>query len=659
MKVLKTDLNQKVRNLPSFKSEALLPVFEAIANSIHAIEEKKFTGGEKPQIVIEVVRDQINGVEKSNASIDAFYIYDNGIGFDESNYESFITADSPKKVSIGGKGVGRFLWLRAFDKVVINSSYCLDNEFYDREIKFDLAGGIVDSVKKSELAITKSCVQLLGFKDEYRRLPSAYKTANKIAQRILEHCLFYFISGTDIEFILIDGDCRLSLNELFESEIKINITKEQLRVGSVDFVLNHIRLFNTHELNSKISFCANGRSVKEIQISKSLGTSLPFDEENGKKFFYAAYVSSSYLDDNVDAFRMNFSGIEDDSLSLYDELPSIKEVEKAVCERAKIFLREYLEAAQKQKTKLVGEYVSVKEPSLRAVPFYCPEIYNEIEPNSSHEKVHEILYKHKGKAELEIQKKTEKLLKTQKASLEELTPITDELIEKITSFQKDNLVSYLLDRWRVLNILEKKIEINIDGKFSNEDIIHDIIIPRKTTTDSLLFNQHNLWIIDENLNYHAYAASDKPLNEITDTESTERPDVLAFAEVDESSIAKSVSIIELKKPQRRNFDQQPVSQVYNYLRKVQQGNKIKQLNGRDLRVGSGTKYYCYVLCDINDEIKMFTEDNGNYNELYDGLGYYTFNKKLNAWTQIIDFTKIVYDAKRRHKIFFEKLGIIK
>lgn len=659
MNVLKTNLKQKVRNLPSFKSEALLPLFEAIINSIHAIDEKKFFNKEKATIKIEIIRNQIDGVEKSNAPIEEFHIQDNGIGFDEINFESFITSDSPKKVSIGGKGVGRFLWLKSFNKVEIESTYKSGDIFYKRKIKFDLESGIKDHLEETTSKHTGSLVKLLGFKDEYRKLPSAYKTPQKIAQRILEHCLSYFISGLDIDIFLIDGEYIQSLNKLFQEEIHPNLSQENIKVGSVEFILNHIKLFNTHELNSKIAFCANGRSVKEIQISKSLGTSLPFDEENGTKFFYAAYVTSKYLDDHVDTFRMNFSDIEEESLSLYDEYPSIKEIEKQICEYAKRFLSPYLDAAQQAKTILVSEYVSVKEPSLRAVPHYCPEIYNEIEPNSTPEKVHEVLYKHKGKAELEIQKKTDKLLKTQKKSLEEIKPLSDELIEQITSFQKDNLASYLLDRWRVLNILEKKLEINSDGSFSNEDIIHDIIIPRKTTTDALLFDQHNLWIIDENLNYHAYATSDKPLNEITETDSTSRPDVLAFAEVDDSSIAKSVSIIEFKKPQRKNFDQQPVTQVYNYLRKVQQGSKIKQINGRDLRVGIGTKYYCYILCDINDEIKRYTEDNGNFNELYDGLGYYTFNKQLNSWTQIIDFNKIVFDAKRRHKIFFEKLGITK
>jgi hypothetical protein len=34
-----------------------------------------------------------------------------------------------------------------------------------------------------------------------------------------------------------------------------------------------------------------------------------------------------------------------------------------------------------------------------------------------------------------------------------------------------------------------------------------------------------------------------------------------------------------------------------------------------------------------------------------------YNRTLNAHTAILHFDKIVVDAKRRHKAFFEKLGI--
>ena len=41
-------------------------------------------------------------------------ITDNGCGFDEKNFSSFTTADSRFKESKGAKGVGRFIWLKAF-----------------------------------------------------------------------------------------------------------------------------------------------------------------------------------------------------------------------------------------------------------------------------------------------------------------------------------------------------------------------------------------------------------------------------------------------------------------------------------------------------------------------------------------------------------------
>jgi hypothetical protein len=49
MKYLKTNLEGKVRNLPHFKGEALLPVFEAVVNSIQAIEERGNLSGGEPK----------------------------------------------------------------------------------------------------------------------------------------------------------------------------------------------------------------------------------------------------------------------------------------------------------------------------------------------------------------------------------------------------------------------------------------------------------------------------------------------------------------------------------------------------------------------------------------------------------------------------------
>ena len=69
-----------------------------------------------------------------------------------------------------------------------------------------------------------------------------------------------------------------------------------------------------------------------------------------------------------------------------------------------------------------------------------------------------------------------------------------------------------------------------------------------------------------------------------------------------------------------------------------------------------TKFYCYAVCDIAKPIHIYAE-NHNYSKLKDNLGYYTYIPKLNTHLEIIAYDKIVADAKMRHRIFFEKLGI--
>lgn len=50
-------------------------------------------------------------------------IEDNGAGFNTVNFDSFLTFDSAYKMKIGGKGIGRFSWLKVFEKAHITSVF--------------------------------------------------------------------------------------------------------------------------------------------------------------------------------------------------------------------------------------------------------------------------------------------------------------------------------------------------------------------------------------------------------------------------------------------------------------------------------------------------------------------------------------------------------
>lgn len=133
------DLKGRVNRLKLAERNMLLPLFEAIVNSIHAIEDTKNPKGE---INIKLVRSSQSSIDfeggRSTPEIISFEIEDNGIGFNEDNYESFKREYSTHKADRGGLGIGRFMWLKAFHNVSIESVYYQDSKPKKRNFSFNL-----------------------------------------------------------------------------------------------------------------------------------------------------------------------------------------------------------------------------------------------------------------------------------------------------------------------------------------------------------------------------------------------------------------------------------------------------------------------------------------------------------------------------------------
>ncbi len=132
---LNANLVKRVQRLPkpARTSDALQPVFEAVSNSIHAIyarwkEQAAFNG--KIEIVVNTNRS------KRDVWVT---VEDNGIGLDDENFEAFLTTDTDHKISFGGKGVGRLLWLDCFGSTRIVSRYLQNGDMRERRFTFRLS----------------------------------------------------------------------------------------------------------------------------------------------------------------------------------------------------------------------------------------------------------------------------------------------------------------------------------------------------------------------------------------------------------------------------------------------------------------------------------------------------------------------------------------
>ncbi len=649
---LKTDLKGRVNNISEkdILSEPYMPLYEAIINSLHAIEETKKENGE---IIIKINRQNslIDGGERITPIL-GFTVIDNGIGFNEENFQSFLTSDSSYKFEKGGKGIGRFTWLKVFEKVLIISKF-IDSrgDVKKREIKFDLRNGIVPEFKDTDNNELKTIVELINIKEKYRARDKAYKTSRKISQRILEHFLSFYILNSNPKIIVEDGNEIIDLSTLY-NELKKEMREEEIIIQGEKFILFHLKWTDTHNQMNKIVYCGHNRQVIEENIDL-LGESSLTDESN-QNYYYACYVRSDYLDRYVDGSRTSFSipQREKELSSFLDETKiSFEKIRKEVLNKIHEYLNQYFKKIEEIKKLKLSNFMQSNPQSRFTINKFKIEIMKELKTKDDEEKINFLFYKYKGQNEfLKLQEIKDYLTDDKKNG--DLKKNIDKVLESIEETEKDNLVHYMVYRKCIISLLEKYINVNTEGKIEKEKVIHNLIFKMNKTSDEVQENDLNLWILDEKLIFHSYATSDLPLNKIVETDDISRPDVLIFSDVVDS-VVKSVCIIELKKPYTYNDD--PVSQLFGYVDEIRKKNQLKNLK---IRVNPNTIFFCYAVCDIDENIRKKISNYG-MQPLPSDIGYITYNHIHHAFLEVRSYDRILEDVIKRHKMFFSKLGIEK
>lgn len=212
------DLVGKVKRLRFYKTQVLLPLFEAVVNSIHSIQRMKINNG---IIDISFNRDNSQGVlfqDGINTNpIKDFVIIDNGEGFNKTNYKSFRSANSVLKLDIGGQGVGRFVWLKAFKNVHITSGFKENEEYYIRDFDFQLVdGGIRNlTIVRQENKPRQTIIKLENMFSDYAMVTP--KTIEDLSEKLLSHILSYLLDDACPIITLTDNDNKkqVIINDLW------------------------------------------------------------------------------------------------------------------------------------------------------------------------------------------------------------------------------------------------------------------------------------------------------------------------------------------------------------------------------------------------------------------------------------------------------------
>ena len=663
---MKVDLAGKIKNTQLPRSKALLPMFETVVNAFQAIEEtKERMSLPKVEIVVERDDDVLPGVEIDSA-VNGFTVTDNGIGFTDGNMDSFFTSDTQYKVGRGGKGIGRFIWLKAYECAEIESHYWENGKLVKRAFKFTITADQPDGpVTASKESAPKTTVRLVEMRSPYKE--NCTHGLELIGHRLIEHCLPFFLDPKCPAVNIRDKNKQIDLNRYFREIFAAKATQHSFNVGDTVFTLRGLQLHNPHETQHRLIYAANSREVVTEKLDKYLPNLQKKLTDKDGPFAYLGFVEGEYLDQHVNGERTNFSFPTDRTAAeILDEI-TLDAIRDAALLCVSQDLQPFLEEINTEKRTNINNYISQEAPQYRPLARYMDEFIDRIAPGAKGIALEMALHEQMYTKQRELKQESHKLMESSTAESlkpEEYEAKLNSFLERANELGKSSLAEYVTHRKVILEFLEKSLQADPKtGKYPLEEIIHKIIYPMRTTTEDVPYEQQNLWIIDERLAYHEYLASDMPLDTagVLANDSKSRPDLMIFERAltfaEDEAALNSLVIVEFKKPDRSSYSKEdPVDQVYRLIREIKAGH-FKDKNGREIKVQSDrVPAYAYVICDTTQEVEIIAENKGMW-PTPDNLGYYGYNPKLSAYVEIISYAKLLQDAKRRNRILFEKLHL--
>lgn len=659
-----TDIPGRVKKVQS--KNFLLALFEAITNSIQSQE----FAGNKNQIEVQIVRDSAQqdldvGEERT---ISGFIITDKGVGFNDENMDSFCLTDSSYKEKIGGKGVGRFSWLKFFEHIEVESAFLGLNQKdkFLRKFTFDV-NGISKEVSEPTKGDFETTIRLLNLNAKFSN--KSRKTLEEVCEQLIEHFISYFVTGGCPNIIVKDGIKSRSVNELYENSIGKNKITKKIQIKDKSFNLTGIKFYHAKEAHS-LFLCANQRAAEKISFGAfNSFLANKFHDETLKQYAFHVYAESDYLDEIVNDDREGFRYPDQNSLDLYDGGITRKEIVEAILPFVLENLGPQIESKKKENLDNVKSFISSQAPQYS---YLLKEKAADImtigktEPADVDLELRKLQFEYETQTRIEATNVFKLIASSTKVDTEFIEKKTSELLSRLNDSGKANLSQYILQRKLILEVLKKRLEV-VDEVRAREEAVHSLIFPLQSTSEEITYEKQNLWIIDERLSYHYYLASDKPLNTIppAESESRKEPDIIVFNRpiaLNDREIGsgkfESIVIVEFKRPGELQVSGQknPYSQVIDYISKIKEGHE-RSYNGRLIEVSKETSFYCYIVCDLEENVKKFFQKEYDMKLTPDGRGLYKFHDAFNAYVEVISYNKMLDDAVKRNRILFEKLNI--
>ncbi len=404
---LSTDIEGIIKELSISEADVLYSFYEAVINSIQAIEERTNFSDGKISVYIERDKSEPELFEQySQYPIKSVTIIDNGIGFTSANYESFGKAHSTKKAHLGGKGLGRFAILSIFETIEVQS---ITKGVHNNKIEFTLSreDGLSEPVFSTTKNAIRTVIKLSNINVKFKASTAKYSHEN-IADNILAHCLLYYLNGKAPFIEIIEDGLTINLSNQFSPKDFIK-HKYSEKIGEYDFTLYFVR--NDKIKSHEYSLCGHNRKVKGKKVETILPIFSSKVEEEEQLYFIQIYVVSPYLDSIVNMSRneFRFPKITTENQIFENQLIVENDIDQVVVNAILSKYTEIVDARKAEVKQKVSSYLS-SDDGLE-YRHLNPEdsFYATIPDDVDEKKLDDILHTYQYKRSKEARKKRDKL----------------------------------------------------------------------------------------------------------------------------------------------------------------------------------------------------------------------------------------------------------
>jgi hypothetical protein len=633
-------------NLARHVGGFLLPIFEAVSNSIHSISERFPVDQVRTKGKIRI--DVSDGDTSDKFSVT---VTDNGVGLDPLNMKAFATPFTGNKLRKNGKGFGRFIAFKVFETVLYDFKATGTDQ---RRFRFDIyADEEIHFLKpRPEFPFETGCrVTYKDVRSEY--IPRWQElTSEQFLDQITQNFLTYLAAGTMPDTIVSYAGAEVNLRDHFVSrftyeerhEFTINMDGEEC---SFTLDVSRSEYGKPYERHTLLFFADNRILGKGRSIEGKVGRAF-FERSDGSRYVVIAAVSGSFLDRHANTDRTFLEAPESQAVEIIDK--ACEYIEKTESDQQVIIKTE-------QRNNVVD--LLQAHPLLRfGLSGKTVEQYVDKKPNNWRK---ENFVSDLSLQRLRAERRWTKYLQETFADEQKFRERKEELLAQVTDVYRDALAEYVVHRRAVLEVADALRKLDDTGSMHPEDAVHDLIFPRVSDSTETRYYRHNLWLLDERLSFVSYISSDRTLHGGRRKAGDKVIDIGFYDEVYVATGdgTTAVMVVEFKRPGRDDYrfgkdGRDPIKQIRDTVEHIRTRGSFVTQEGATIDVPDSTPITAYLIADLEPSLRDLAEYY-DFQTSWDRKSMFDYHKKFKIYTEVFGYNKLLEDARKRNSPFFDVL----